>query len=77
LFLGIFVIEGIITCLLGIASYWLLVDFPDSKRKLWRFLSDQERAWVVKRINADRGDAATSAFQVKKFLRAGLDWKIW
>lgn len=29
----IFIVEGLITIVLGIAGYWLLVDFPDSKRK--------------------------------------------
>ncbi|KAF7536161.1 hypothetical protein G7054_g4769 [Neopestalotiopsis clavispora] len=73
----IFIIEGVLTCLIAVASYWLLVDFPDSKRKLWKFLDDNERAWIVKKINADRGDAETPKFQLGKFLKAGLDWKIW
>ncbi|KAK9796903.1 putative Major facilitator superfamily domain-containing protein [Seiridium cardinale] len=73
----IFIMEGLITCIISVASYWLLVDFPDSQRKLWKFLSDKERAWVVKRINADRGDATTPKFQLGRFLKAGLDWKIW
>ncbi len=41
----IFIIEGIMTVLLGIAGYWLLVDFPDSKRKTWSFLGEREKAW--------------------------------
>jgi sugar phosphate permease len=73
----IFIMMGIITCLLGIAGYWLLVDFPDSKRASWRFLGDRERAWVVARVNADRGDAHIQPFSMAKFLRAGLDIKIW
>lgn len=73
----IFIIEGIITCLLGIAGYWLIVDFPDSRRRSWRFLPARERAWVVARVNADRGDATIPAFALGKFLRAGTDWKIW
>ncbi|KAI1125051.1 major facilitator superfamily domain-containing protein [Nemania abortiva] len=73
----IFIIEGIFTILLGIAGYWLLVDFPDSDRKTWKFLSEKERAWVVKRVNADRGDAEAPKFQVSKFLGAGLDWRLW
>lgn len=73
----IFIIEGIITCLIAVAAYWLLVDFPDSTRKLWNFLSDQERLWVVKRINADRGDAKPPPFELGRFFKAGLDWKIW
>jgi hypothetical protein len=73
----IFIIEGIIPCLLGIAGYWLLVDFPDSKRKSWRFLGDKERAWICARVNADRGDAKIQPFSMDKFLSAGRDWKIW
>ncbi|KAI1367033.1 major facilitator superfamily domain-containing protein [Xylaria arbuscula] len=73
----IFVLEGIFTILLGIAGYWLLVDFPDSTRKNWKFLSEKERAWVVQRVNADRGDAEAPKFQLRNFLRAGLDWRLW
>ncbi|KAI1277666.1 major facilitator superfamily domain-containing protein [Xylaria sp. FL0933] len=73
----IFIIEGIVTILLGVAGYWLLVDFPDSDRKTWKFLSDKERAWVVNRVNADRGDAVTPKFHLGRFLGAGLDWRVW
>ncbi|KAI3337215.1 MFS general substrate transporter [Xylariaceae sp. AK1471] len=73
----IFIFEGILTIVLGIGGYWLLVDFPDSNRKTWKFLSQSERAWVVRRVNADRGDAITPKFELRKFLGAGLDWKVW
>lgn len=73
----IFIFEGIITCLLGVAGYWFLVDFPDSKRKSWRFLGERERAWVVRKVNADRGDSHTPKFELRKFLGAGRDLKIW
>jgi MFS family permease len=73
----IFIIEGVLTCALGIAGYWLLVDFPDSTRVSWSFLGARERAWVVDKIRRDRGDSETPPFNLGKFLRAGLDWKIW
>jgi len=73
----IFIMEAIITMLLGIAGYWLLIDFPDSTRKTWNFLGDRERAWVVSKVNADRGDARIVPFKLGMYLRAGLDWKIW
>ncbi|KAK0673657.1 major facilitator superfamily domain-containing protein [Cercophora samala] len=73
----IFVIEGIITCVLGLAGYWLLVDFPDSKRESWAFLGPTEKEWICARVNADRGDVKVQPFSMKKYLRAGLDWKIW
>jgi hypothetical protein len=43
----IFIIEGLMTVLLGIAGYWLLVDFPDSKRQNWSFLGPREKEWYV------------------------------
>ncbi|OAA54557.1 Major facilitator superfamily domain, general substrate transporter [Niveomyces insectorum RCEF 264] len=73
----IFIIEGIITCLLAVGSYWLLVDFPDSKRATWRFLTERERLWVVARVNADRGDVEVPPFRMGAYLRTGLDWKVW
>lgn len=73
----IFIMEGILTCIVAAIGYWLLVDFPDSDRDSWSFLGKEERAWIVARVNADRGDAKIHAFSWSHFLRAGLDWKIW
>ncbi|GFP59672.1 hypothetical protein ACSS6W_009785 [Trichoderma asperelloides] len=73
----IFIIEGTITCALSVASYWLLVDFPDSTRLTWSFLGQKERQWIVHRIQRDRGDTEAPPFNLKKFLSAGADWKIW
>lgn len=73
----IFIIEGIITCIIGIAGYWLLVDFPDSDRTTWKFLGARERQWIVARIEKDRGDARITPFKLSAFLRSGRDWKIW
>lgn len=73
----IFIIEGTLTCALGIAGYWLLVDFPDSKRLTWNFLGQRELDWIVHRIQRDRGDSKVPKFNLRKFLGAGTDWKIW
>jgi predicted MFS family arabinose efflux permease len=73
----IFCLEGVLTCLVGVVGYWLLVDFPDSKRKNWSFLGQNERNWIVSRIAHDRGDAKVEPFNLRKFLGAGSDWKIW
>jgi hypothetical protein len=45
----IFIIEGVLTCALGISGYWLLIDFPDSNRKSWSFLGHRERQWIIAR----------------------------
>lgn len=65
------------TCTLAIAGYWLLVDFPDSKRKNWSFLGARERAYIVDKIARDRGDSVAPPFNLKKFLGAGADWRLW
>lgn len=77
-FVRIFIIEGIITCLLGIAGYFLLVDFPDrAHRTAWKFLSEKECAFIIRRINKDRDDAGVEKFSLKKWAASGLDLKIW
>ncbi|UKZ83898.1 hypothetical protein TrVFT333_011713 [Trichoderma virens FT-333] len=73
----IFIIEGTLTCALAVIGYWLLVDFPDSKRLTWNFLGQRELDWVVHRIQRDRGDSKIPPFNLRKFLGAGTDWKIW
>jgi hypothetical protein len=40
-------------------------------------LSKRETKLIVARVQADRGDAHTEPFNLKKFLGAGLDLKIW
>ncbi|KAK4445006.1 high-affinity nicotinic acid transporter [Podospora aff. communis PSN243] len=73
----IFIIEGLITVVIGVAGYWLLVDFPDSKRATWSFLGQRERDWICARVEADRGDVKAAPFSLKAYLRVGLDWKVW
>lgn len=73
----IFVFEGLLTVVIGLGGYWLLVDFPDSDRKVWSFLNAKERAWIVQRVKADRGDSEVTDFDLRKFLGGAADWRIW
>lgn len=73
----IFIVQGLITIALAIGSYWLLVDFPDSDRATWDFLGKRERQWIISRINKDRGDSEIPKFHLGKFLKGGMDPKIW
>lgn len=66
-----------ITGAIGLLCIIFLVDFPDRAAKSWRFLSERQCAWIVQRINRDRGDADVEAFSFKKFLKPCLDLKIW
>ncbi|OLN92772.1 High-affinity nicotinic acid transporter 2 [Colletotrichum chlorophyti] len=73
----IFIMEGIITCIIGTVGYFLLVGFPEAQKPTWRFLSERETAWVISRVQADRGDADLPAFSIRKFLQGGRDVKVW
>ncbi|KAJ2906902.1 MFS general substrate transporter [Zalerion maritima] len=73
----IFIIEGVLTCVLAVGAYWLLVDFPDSTRLSWNFIGQRQRDWIVARVQQDRGDSRVTEFSWAKFFKAGLDIKIW
>jgi len=73
----IFIMEGIITCLIAFAGYVLIVNFPDDSTRNWHFLNDREIRFVIARINRDRSDAVTDKFAWSKFLRPALDIKVW
>jgi hypothetical protein len=73
----IFIIEGALTCFLGIVAYWALVDFPDKAHTSWHFLNEREAKFIIDAVNRDRGDAKMEPWNLKKFLRGGADIKIW
>jgi MFS family permease len=70
----IFILEGIATVLCGIASFWLVHDFPD----LATFLSEQDRARVVRRLKEDQQSSAEhEEFKMKYVWLAIKDYKTW
>ncbi|KAH7140929.1 retrograde regulation protein 2 [Dactylonectria macrodidyma] len=75
----IFIIEGIATCFVGFAGWVFIVDFPDRAidKNYWRFLSRREVAYVLRRINQDRGDADGEPWSFKLWASSALDWNIW
>ncbi|KAK5050335.1 hypothetical protein LTR84_003616 [Exophiala bonariae] len=52
-----YLVQGSITILLGIITYFWMVDFPDHAEKSFRFLSLDEQSLAIARINSDRRDA--------------------
>ncbi|RYP23347.1 hypothetical protein DL767_008843 [Monosporascus sp. MG133] len=46
----IFVLEGLLTIVFGVASFWMVYDFPDKAG----FLSDDDRARVMRRLKLDQ-----------------------
>ncbi|TKX25770.1 MFS transporter-like protein 31 [Elsinoe australis] len=74
----IFIIEGILTCLIGVGAYVFLVSFPDDgAEKAWGFLKKNEIDWIIRKVNADRGDVKLEPFTIGRFMRGGADFKIW
>jgi len=73
----IFIMEGLITCLFGIAGYFLIVDFPELAATSFHFLSERESAFIVARIEKDRADAILEPFAIGAYLKNALDLKVW
>ncbi|KAL8726157.1 MAG: hypothetical protein Q9166_006874 [cf. Caloplaca sp. 2 TL-2023] len=73
----IFIMEGTITCVTSFFACFFLVDFPEKADQSWRFLNKDERDFIVRRINKDRDDAIPEKFTMARFLKPGLDIKLW
>ncbi|KAJ7066454.1 MFS general substrate transporter [Mycena amicta] len=70
----IFILEGLATVLAGVASFWIIQDFPDTAK----FLTEAERAVVVRRLQSDdQFSAAGEELRWKYIFKSLLDWKTW
>lgn len=81
----IFILEGIVTVIVALASYYLLHDFPETAS----FLTKEEKDFVVHRLkyqgNFDAGSSSESVahvaqaeeFEWKYVWQAFRDWQIW
>ncbi|KAG7445010.1 MFS general substrate transporter [Guyanagaster necrorhizus] len=70
----IFILEGVLTVVAALASFWIIQDFPDTAK----FLSEAERTVVVRRLQADSQFSATGEkFKLKYIKQSLLDWKTW
>lgn len=70
----IFILEGITTVIIGIISVWLVHDFPDNAT----FLSEADRARVVRRLKADKQSSAEhEEFKMSYFWASIKDYKTW
>lgn len=70
----IFILEGLLTILIGVGSFWMVYDFPDEAT----FLSDDDRVRVVRRLKLDKQSSAEHEdFKMSYFWDAVKDWKMW
>ncbi|KAK4647904.1 uncharacterized protein QC761_0005680 [Podospora bellae-mahoneyi] len=72
-----FVVQGVCTCVIGIVTYWWMVDFPENSDKSFRFLTRKEADIVASRIEKDRGDVIPQKFSIVEVLKHAKDLKIW
>ncbi|KAG6861105.1 hypothetical protein C0995_003834 [Termitomyces sp. Mi166 len=69
----IFIIEGAITLFLGVISWFFIPDFPDKNK----FLTHEQTALILRRIDEDRGDSVPDKITKSKVLRHLTDWTLW
>lgn len=70
----IFILEGLLTIIVGIVSFWMVHDFPDQAK----FLSDEDRRRVILRLQRDQqASAQHEEFKMKYFWQAVTDWKMY
>ncbi|PBK58396.1 MFS general substrate transporter [Armillaria solidipes] len=69
----IFIIEGALTIFLGIITFLYVPDFQDKNR----FLTPEQTAVVLRRIEIDRGDSVPDVLTPAKIWFHLKDWSIW
>ncbi|KAI9708444.1 MAG: hypothetical protein M1820_003904 [Bogoriella megaspora] len=70
----IMIIEGLPTFVIGVASFWLLADGPETAY----FLSAEERELSTLRLSQQKGyTKSASEFHWKDVREGLLDWKLW
>jgi hypothetical protein len=69
----IFIIEGLMTVVIGVAAKFMVVDWPETAK----FLNGDERALLVARLALDAGDARMNRLDKQAAKRVFGDWKIY
>lgn len=64
---------GVITVAAAIISIFLIVDFPEKAA----FLTPEEKAYAIQRVQEDRGDAVPDQVTLGKVGAHMLDLKVW
>ena len=72
-----FLVQGLITILFGVLTYWWMVDFPENSQSSFKFLKKEETERAVARIQHDRGDVEAVPFKLSIALKQFGDFKIY
>jgi hypothetical protein len=73
----IFIMEGILTCVLAVVGFLLLDIFPQDLHKSRNFLSTREIEFILWRIEQDRQDIEGEPFTLSALMKPATEWKVW
>ena len=71
--MGFDILEGLVTAVVGLASKWFVVDWPETAT----FLTEDEKKLLVARLTADVADAKMNRLDKRAAKRIFSDWKIY
>ena len=69
------IVEGSLTCAIAVLAYFVLVDFPESKRN--NFLTAEEKERIVVGLTNERGDLENVKITWAVVREVIVDWKVW
>jgi MFS family permease len=72
-----YLVQGLVTCVLGVVTYWWMVDFPENSHRSFYFLSEREARVATRRIQDDRQDLVPEKFSWGTLLANFADLKIY
>ncbi|KAL8812188.1 MAG: hypothetical protein Q9200_001228 [Gallowayella weberi] len=69
----IFILEGVVTCVCAVLSFFLVADFPEDVK----WLHEEERDFVIKRLADDQGDSGHGEkLTLKEVLKSFKNWNL-
>ncbi|KAF3059664.1 putative transporter C11D3.18C [Daldinia childiae] len=72
-----FLVQGLISIIIGFMTYFWIVDFPEEAHRSFWFLTPEEQELAVARINADRKDVEPDPFSWGKVFIHARDPKVY
>ncbi|KAI4119106.1 MAG: hypothetical protein LQ345_000931 [Seirophora villosa] len=72
-----YLVQGLVACVIGVATYWWIVDFPEHSNQSFFFLTRNEAHIATSRIQRDRGDVVPAPFAWSEVFRHFRDLKIY
>lgn len=72
-----YLVQGLIACVIGVLTYWWMIDFPENAHRSFHFLSEDEAQVASRRIQKDREDVIPESFSWRKVLLCFADPKIY